>query len=121
MRAKDTDAVAQERTRAEVTGEGDEVSGGGIDVFEHGRVLLAARLVAVEAEALQVDHGHHFLAAVVAAPGVDVASHLVGLEVRRLFVGEGNKADRPPRLFVREGTGQREQRRHTAAVVVCSR
>src|SRR5205809_1038504 len=65
---------------------------GRVDSLEKRRILLRAGGVAVVADRFDADHDHHALAALAATFRVDPASHLLGGEVRRLLVGEGDEA-----------------------------
>ncbi len=54
-----------------------------------------------------------------ASVGVDQASHLRCLEIGRLLVDEGDETQGLTRLFICKTAGQRENGRHTAAIVIC--
>ena len=91
-----------------VADEAEEVTGGGVEEAEWGRVLLAFGLVGVVADGLEAEHCDDVFIFLAAGFCVDETAHLVGLEEGCFFVGEENEAEGFVGFFVCEAAGECE-------------
>src|SRR6266571_2828526 len=84
------------------------------------RASAYARRIGIITDGLEADHGGNLVAARFAAAGVNVAAHLRALKVGRLFIHKCDEAQSRRCRSSSEPSREGEQRRDSAAVVVCA-
>src|SRR6266576_907027 len=82
------------------------------------RIGLRIGCIGKIADRFEADHGGDLVAARFASTGVNVASHFIQQEIRRLFVDERDKAHRVLRLSVGKASRQSKRCSDTSAIVV---
>src|SRR5437763_16957269 len=118
VRSEAGDSTSHQIARGEVSDEGEKRAGIRIEPAYRRGIALAARFIAVVADALKRDHPNDAITARTYGSGIDPTTHALGVLKRFLFVGKGYEPEGTVQSLSVVFPGELKARGETRCIVV---